>query len=225
MQKAEGRTQIDGQVAKRRALMVGAALVMVGSLAVILMAVSGGGCSARSSPAMASTNGSSTPSMPTVATNPPTDAVTNPVPDPPAANGTTIEKPAPAPEVSRQPTRDITFDTIKFDMQKEEPFLRTMITPAIEKLANSKIRIRGYILPSFQQNGITQFVLVRDNMQCCFGPGAALFDCVVVKMEDGKSTDFTTRPVAVEGVFSIDELRGPDDKCLAIYHLQAEKVQ
>ena len=110
-------------------------------------------------------------------------------------------------------------------MKKEEPFERKMITPTIEKLTNTKIRLRGYILPSFQQSGLTQFVLVRDNMQCCFGPGAALFDCIVVKMEDGKSTDFTTRPVAVEGVFSIDELRGPGDKCLAIYHLQAEKVQ
>ena len=45
-----------------------------------------------------------------------------------------------------------------------------MITPAIEKLENTKVRIRGYILPSFQQSGLTQFVLVRDNMQCCFGP-------------------------------------------------------
>ena len=56
-------------------------------------------------------------------------------------------------------------------MKKEEPFLRSMISPAIEKLGSAKIRIRGYILPSFQQSGLTQFVLVRDNMECCFGPG------------------------------------------------------
>ena len=87
------------------------------------------------------------------------------------------------------------------------------------------MRIRGYILPSFQQTGLTQFVLVRDNMECCFGPGAALYDCIVVEMHEGQSTDFTTHPVAVEGEFTIHELRGPDDKCLAIYHLQAEKVQ
>jgi len=125
----------------------------------------------------------------------------------------------------QKPTRDITFDTIKFDMQKDEPFNRSMITPAITRLDESKIRIRGYILPSFQQSGLTQFVLVRDNMQCCFGPGAALFDCIVVEMDSGKTTDFTTQPVAVEGVFSIKELSNSDGKCLAIYHLHAQKVQ
>ena len=100
-----------------------------------------------------------------------------------------------------------------------------MVTPAIEKLTSTKVRLRGYILPSFQQSGLTQFVLVRDNMQCCFGPGAALYDCVVVQMEPGKTTDFTSHPVAVDGVFSIQEIRGSENKCLAIYHLDAERVQ
>ncbi len=121
--------------------------------------------------------------------------------------------------------RDISFDAIKFDMQKDEPFRRALITPAIEKIDNSKIRIRGYILPSFQQAGLSQFVLVRDNMQCCFGPGAALYDCIVVQMNEGRTTDFTTQPVAVEGVFSIQEIAGPEGKCLAIYHMQADKVR
>lgn len=141
-------------------------------------------------------------------------------------------KPAPA-EVRPQQaaaakysgTRDINFDTIKFEMKKEDPFVRSMLTPAIEKLVDSRIRIRGYILPSFQQTGITQFVLVRDNMECCFGPGAALYDCIVVEMTPGRSADFTTRPVAVEGKFDIQEMIGPDDKHLAIYHLVADKVK
>ena len=110
-------------------------------------------------------------------------------------------------------------------MQKDDTFKLSMITPTVEKLDHTPIRIRGYILPSFQQTGLTQFVLVRDNMECCFGPGAALYDCIVVEMADGKTADFTTRPVAVEGVFSIQEVRGPDDRCLAIYHLDGDKVR
>ena len=51
---------------------------------------------------------------------------------------------------------------------------------------------------------ISQFVLVRDNQECCFGPGAALFDCVIIEMVPGKTTDFVTRPVTVEGKFKID---------------------
>ena len=123
-----------------------------------------------------------------------------------------------------QGVRDCSFDDIKFDMEKDEPFDRSMLTPQIEALKGRKIRIRGYILPSFQQTGLEQFVLVRDNMECCFGPGAALFDCVVVEMQPGKSTDFAIHPVAVEGIFSIRELV-LDGKTMAIYHLLGQSVQ
>jgi len=126
-----------------------------------------------------------------------------------------------------QGTRECTFDDIKFEMEKGDPFERSMITDNISALVGTKIRIRGYILPSFQQTGLTKFVLVRDNMECCFGPGAALYDCIVVDMEPGKTTEFSIRPVAVEGVFSIRELKGPGPNAnhLAIYHLQADKVK
>ncbi len=177
------------------------------------------GCADRSSPAAVTTG--NPPVVAAKQAEAPKPEEKSKADDPPAKPQTEVSKA----DVSKQPTRDITFDTIKFDMQKDDPFARKMLTPAIEKLTNSKVRIRGYILPSFQQSGLTQFVLVRDNMQCCFGPGAALFDCIVVKMNEGKSTDFTTRPVAVEGVFSIEELHGPDEKCLAIYHLDASQVQ
>jgi hypothetical protein len=121
--------------------------------------------------------------------------------------------------------RDVTFDDIKFEMKKGDPFVRSMLTAKIEKLHSSNVRIRGYMLPSFQQKGITQFVLVRDNMECCFGPGAALYDCILVEMAPGKSTSFTVRPVAVQGKFEISEFKGPDGKHLAIYRLVGEEVK
>ena len=96
---------------------------------------------------------------------------------------------------------------------------------AVRALERQRVRIRGYILPSFQQRGITQFVLVRDNMECCFGPGALLHDCVVVRMLPGRSTDFSIRPVAVSGTFRVDELKGPDGKHLAVYAIDGEEVR
>ena len=117
-------------------------------------------------------------------------------------------------------SQDLTFDDIKFEMKKGAPFKRSMLTDKIEDLDGKDIKIRGYILPSFQQKGIKQFVLVRDNMECCFGPGAALYDCILVEMAPGKSTSFTVRPIAVEGKFSIKEFKGPDGKHLAIYRME-----
>ena len=58
-----------------------------------------------------------------------------------------------------------------------------------------------------------------------FGPGAALYDCIFVEMETGKSASFTVRPVAVEGQFSIKPFQGPDGKHLAIYHLRGRSVK
>jgi hypothetical protein len=183
------------------------------ALASMLLAA---GCSDRSSPAAPPTN----QSMARTSIAEPHAASAN------GSDQTTAEaKHSASSNSDPQAVRDINFDTIKFNIQKEQPFERSMLTPAIEKLQNMPVRIRGFILPSFQQTGLTQFVLVRDNMECCFGPGAALYDCIVVEMTPGKSTDFTTHPVAVEGVFTIHELRSPDDRCMAVYRLDADKVR
>jgi hypothetical protein len=119
----------------------------------------------------------------------------------------------------------ISFDDVKLDLKKDQPYKEELLTPAIKKLDGKQVRIRGYILPSFQQTGIKQFVLVRDNMECCFGPGAALHDCIVVEMAAGASTDYTVRPVTVEGKFSVKQLTDPEGKTLAIYRLDGKSVK
>jgi hypothetical protein len=130
-----------------------------------------------------------------------------------------------ADEGDAEKVRNITFDDIKIDIKKGQAFKRSMLTDKVQEIDGSAVSLRGYILPSFQQKGITQFVLVRDNMECCFGPGAALYDCVVVEMEKGKSTSYTVRPVTVEGEFTVDELVGPDGTHLAIYHIRGLSVK
>ncbi len=143
-----------------------------------------------------------------------------------AANEVAPSKPSRQLE-SAEPGRllDKTFDDIKFDIEPDAPFYRSMLTDEIEDLVGKRIRIRGWMYPTFQRSGITNFVLVRDNQECCFGPGAALYDCIVVEMVDGASADFSTRSIAVEGTFSVDELIGPDDRHMAIFHLDGQKVE
>ena len=85
------------------------------------------------------------------------------------------------------------------------------------------MRIRGYILPPPQQSGLTRFVLVRDNMACCFGPGAAIYDSMIVQMPKGLTMDYTVQPIMVEGTFNIQEVRFPNGRCMSIYHVMAEK--
>jgi hypothetical protein len=147
---------------------------------------------------------------------------------PPAATPSSRPREAAAPRVrfaAAGAPREITFDDIKLDMEKGAPFTPDLLPERVTALDGTRVRVRGYILPSFQQSGLTQFVLVRDNLECCFGPGAALHDCIVVRMLPGRVADFSIRPVAVAGTFRLDELKGPDGKHLAIYALEGEEVR
>ena len=123
------------------------------------------------------------------------------------------------------PIVEATFDDIKFEMEKTDLFQRSMLTPKVEELFGRRIRIRGFMFPTLKKRGLTQFVLVRDNLECCFGPGAALFDCILVHMNEGKTAEYSIRPVAVEGTFSLEEIIGPDERHMAIYRLDGESVE
>lgn len=115
---------------------------------------------------------------------------------------------------------DLTFDNIKFDMEKGTQFEREMLTPDIEALHGKTVRIRGFIKPGARQKGLKKFVFVRDDKECCFGPGAAIFDCVLVQMEKEHTTEFTVRPVTIEGKFYLKEYKGPDGNIWAIYRMK-----
>jgi hypothetical protein len=108
-----------------------------------------------------------------------------------------------------QPTRNISFDSIKFPMEKQELFKLTMLTPQVKALDGRRVKIRGFMLPSFVNRGLKYFVLVRDNQECCFGPGAALFDAIHVDLAEGVTAEYSYPPIAVEGVFHIDPVENP----------------
>ena len=119
---------------------------------------------------------------------------------------------------------DITFDHIKFDIPENEPYSPSMLTEQVRRLDGEEVKLRGYIRPSFKQRDLKNFIFVRDDKECCFGPGAALFDCVVVKLAKNKATDYTVRPVAVTGKFVLKEYKGPDGNVWAIYRMKDAEV-
>jgi len=158
----------------------------------------------------------STPPAVAASTPPAVATAAAPDPAPPAASPAAAADPAKA--------RETTFDDLKFAMEIGAPFSRSLLTPQVESLFGQRIRLRGYLLPTLRKRGLQQFVLVRDNMECCFGPGAALYDCVLVTMAEGQTAEFTIRPVAVEGVFDFEE-HAPLGTTLAIYKMTADSVE
>ncbi len=123
------------------------------------------------------------------------------------------------------PTVETTFDDLKFEMEKTERFERKMLTPRVEELLGRSIRIRGYIRPGAKQRGIKHFLFLRDNLECCYGPGAALYDCILVHMEPGRTAEFSIRPVAVEGTLRLEEVVDSDGQHLLIYQMEGREVR
>jgi hypothetical protein len=120
-----------------------------------------------------------------------------------------VDKPAVAKAKASLPARNISFDTIKFPMEKQERFQPSMLTPQVKTLDGRRVKIRGFMLPSFINEGLEHFILVRDNQECCFGPGAALFDAIHVDLAEGVTAEYSYPPIAVEGVFHIDPVENP----------------
>lgn len=76
----------------------------------------------------------------------------------------------------------------------------------LQKLSGKTIRIRGYMYPTYDAEGIEKFVLARDNQICCFGRDPKVYDLVQVNMKEGKSTHYipATRAFDVIGKFKIE---------------------
>jgi hypothetical protein len=157
------------------------------------------------------------------------------VPAPAQAGQTKAIQPDPSlPKRDASGILETSFDDVKFEMDKSAVFDPSYFTPKNKALFGDRIRIRGFMYPTMRKRGLKQFVLVRDNLECCFGPGAALYDCILVTMEEGKTTEYVSnRPVAVEGEFRYEEpkgprgevLRAPDGRPLAIYQMTAQAVK
>ncbi len=75
----------------------------------------------------------------------------------------------------------------------------------LSALNGKPIRIRGFMYPTFEASGLTEFALARDNGICCFVRQPKIYDIISVVMADGVTTDYIEgRPFDVEGTFHID---------------------
>lgn len=120
---------------------------------------------------------------------------------------------------------DLTFDNLKFEMDKGEDFRRSLLTKKIEGYHGTTVRIRGYIQPGTKQSGLTRFIFVRDNQECCFGAQAAIYDNILVKLNPAKPANFTVRPITIEGKFALKEYIGPNRKVWSLYRMYDAEVK
>lgn len=76
------------------------------------------------------------------------------------------------------------------------------VAPEIAALDGKPIYIKGYMYPTKKTRDLSEFVLVKDTGQCCFGGQPKLTDMIVVKFEDGMTVNHREQQlVGVGGVF------------------------
>jgi len=94
----------------------------------------------------------------------------------------------------------------------QKGFVRTNgvgdVHPDLKSLTGKKIFIKGYMYPEKNTTHLSNFVLVKDNQQCCFGGQPKLTDMILVEMEDGKTANYRPGLVSVAGVFHVQPGQG-----------------
>jgi len=74
----------------------------------------------------------------------------------------------------------------------------------LKDLDGKRVRVRGFMFPTFQETDLPGFVLARDNQICCFGRNPKIYDLVDVTLAPGVTTDYIQgRPFDVVGQFHI----------------------
>jgi len=83
------------------------------------------------------------------------------------------------------------------------------VPPEVRALAGKRVFIKGYIRPGSApvRTGIDQFLLVRDNNQCCFGDLSKVnyFDQMAVQITSSHRVEDTLQILRMGGILEINE--------------------
>ena len=79
----------------------------------------------------------------------------------------------------------------------------TAIPDTARAVDGRNVLLKGYMYPGKQQRGIVQFLLVRDQGDCCFGGNPKITDRVLVQLRDPQGIDFSPRLRKIAGRFAV----------------------
>src|SRR5690606_36495557 len=78
-------------------------------------------------------------------------------------------------------------------LQPDENSPGQIIPPSALDLNGKRVFIKGYVYPGAQKSGIKQFILCRDNGDCCFGGNPKLTDRILVTLKDPLRLTYSRR--------------------------------
>ncbi|MEO2016721.1 MAG: hypothetical protein ABGZ53_20380 [Fuerstiella sp.] len=182
-------------------------------------------------------------------TDPPPATVAKPGPDVPdvgiatiGPEGAGVEEPSPAgpreielliPEKRLRPEGEsnalrLTYDDIDLlkilNMEPVPTDADKHFPKWLNELSGQRIRIRGFMYPTFEATGLTAFTMARDNGICCFVRQPKIYDIIGISLADGETTDYIEgKPFDVEGIFRIAP-EADDTELYQLYRIADAKV-
>jgi len=112
----------------------------------------------------------------------------------------------------------------KLNIHLLRPIIKAKIPQAVKELDGHKVAISGFMLPLDDENGGTRkFILMRNQITCCFGGANRLNEYVVVTMNGPKPVPYDASPVTVRGTLTV----GPefeDGALNGIYQMAGDEV-
>jgi hypothetical protein len=112
---------------------------------------------------------------------------------------------------------EVNFDFLSgFDYEKEQ------IPDQIQTLDGKNISVTGFMLPvDFEEGKVTSFILLNNQMGCCFGIMPRVNEFIYVKMQGNTNTKFMTDvPIKVFGKFKV----GDENVVGSLYGIEADRV-
>lgn len=110
-------------------------------------------------------------------------------------------------------------------LQPDESVPGQVIPPSAIALDGKPVFIKGYIYPGQQQYGIKQFVLCRDQGDCCFGGNPKITDRIEVKLAEPLTINYSPRMFGVAGTFRVEPTQTAEGLGAVLYHIDAKHVK
>lgn len=114
----------------------------------------------------------------------------------------------------------------KPDVKKLRPKIASMIPKDVKALTGQKVAISGFMMPLDEvEGGTRKFILMRNQITCCFGGANRVNEYIMVTMNGTKPAPFIANvPLSVRGTLMV----GPDfeDGVLnGIYQMAGDEVR
>ncbi|RUL82795.1 hypothetical protein [Tautonia sociabilis] len=106
--------------------------------------------------------------------------------------------------------------------ERLQPGPGEVVPPSAEEVDGEQVFIKGYMYPTAQLDGITEFVLCRDNGSCCFGGQPKLADMIQVTLPAERAVSYRRGLVSVAGRFRVEPDQAPGQLGSILYHLDAD---